>query len=188
MRPHRLLLATLLLASPTLVLADGALLVKAGALRLNDSGQVFESAARDLDDTSHSTLSVSFEARRRGGVAFGIEYISYRHDFTPPAGPQAGEARTRVLQFIGKKYFHTSGVLHPYIGAGIGGGRVEVTGTGISDEEFTTALQAVLGLEWRFENLSFVLEAKHLYHDIEGGGNEYDPTGTGVFAGMGFNW
>ncbi|MCK7579438.1 MAG: hypothetical protein MZV65_29415 [Chromatiales bacterium] len=49
-------------------------------------------------------------------------------------------------------------------------------------------LSAVIGVELRFDNLAFTLEAKHLYHDIESGGNEYDPTATGVFAGVGFTW
>jgi len=46
----------------------------------------------------------------------------------------------------------------------------------------------LLGFELRLDNLSFLAEVKHLYHDIEGGGNEYNPTATGVFVGMGFNW
>jgi opacity protein-like surface antigen len=188
MRPFRLLLASLLIASPTLTEAGGAFLFKAGTVRLNDTSQLLDSAPRDLDDVSYSTLTLNLEARRKSGVAFGAEFITYRHDFTPPTSPEPGVARTRTLQFVGKKYFKVGGPLHPYLGAGIGGGHTEVTYPGFTDDEFTLVLQAVLGLEMRFENLSFVVEAKHLYHDIEGGGNEYDPSGTGFFAGMGFNW
>jgi hypothetical protein len=41
-------------------------------------------------------------------------------------------------------------------------------------------------MELRFDNLSFMLEAKHIYFNVDS--NQYDPTATGVLAGMGFNW
>jgi len=186
-----LLLSAALVTLPGTAGADGAFFIKGGVLRLQDDGQVIDSQQRNLDDTSYSTLAFNWEVRKRGGVALGMEFLTYRNEFTPPAA-QPGEAKTVALQFVGKKYFIDGGVFHPYVGGGIGGGRTNVTyssgGTEFSDEEYTLALQVLLGIEFRFDNLSFVLEGKHLYHDIEGGGNEYDPTATGIFAGMGLNW
>jgi opacity protein-like surface antigen len=170
--------------------ADGAFFIKGGVMRLQDDGQVINLTPRSLDDTSYSTLAFNWEVRKRNGVALGMEFLTYRNEFTPPAA-QPGEAKTIALQFVGKKYFIDGGAFHPYVGGGIGAGRTNVSynnGTSYSDEEFTLALQFLLGFELRFDNLSFVLEGKHLYHDIEGGGNEYNPTATGVFAGMGLNW
>lgn len=192
MHPFRVSLSALLFALPVVANAGGAFLFKGGTVRLADSSQQLDFGARNLDERSRSTYAVNIEARKRNGVAFGAEYLTYRHDFTPPATPQEGEARTRALMFVAKKYFFDRGPVHPYFGAGIGAGRTSVSFVSatksFSDDEFTTVLQAVLGIELRFDNLSFVFEGKHLYHDIEGGGNEFDPTATGLFAGFGFNW
>jgi outer membrane protein W len=187
----RILLALPLFALPTLAAADGAFLFKAGQMNLTDSTQTLEGLPRDFDDESYGTLAMTWEARKPSGAAFGIEFLTYRNDFTPPL-VEPGEARTWALQFVGKKYFLKEGVFHPFFGAGIGLARANYTylssGVEISDEEVNLALQAMIGFELRFEELVFSLEAKHLYHDIEGGGNEYDPTATGVFAGFGFTW
>lgn len=186
-----LLLSAVLVILPGTAAAGGALFIKGGAMRLQDDGQMIDAAQRNLDETSYSTLAFSWEVRKNNGVALGMEFLTYRNEFTPPAA-QPGEAKTIALQFVGKKYFIDGGVFHPYVGGGFGVGRTNVShnsgGASFSDEEFTLAIQVLLGFELRFDNLSFVLEGKHLYHDIEGGGNEYNPTATGVFAGMGINW
>lgn len=176
---------------PALAQAGGAFLVKGGTMRLSDDRQTLDLANRELEENSNGTIAFNIEARKRNGIALGFEYINYRHDFTSPAG-ESGEARTQTAQFLGKKYFIQGGPVHPYLGIGIGAGKTNVDYTGVggpfTDQEFTLALQALLGLELRFDNLSFLAEVKHMYHDIESGGNEYDPTATGLFVGMGFNW
>ena len=186
-----LLLSAALVMLPGTAAAGGAFFIKGGVMRLQDDTQTIDIQPRNLDDTSFSTLAFGWEVRKRSGVALGMEFITYRNEFTPPAA-QPGEAKTIALQFVGKKYFIDGGVFHPYVGGGIGAGRTNVSyingGIEFSDEEYTLAMQILLGFELRFDNLSFVLEGKHLYHDIEGGGNEYDPTASGVFAGMGINW
>jgi len=186
-RAIALLLSATLVMLPGAAAAGGAVLFKGGAMRLQDDNQVIDLQPRSLDDISHGTFAFSWEARKKSGVALGMEFLTYRNDFSPPAA-QTGEAKTTVLQFVGKKYFIDGGAFHPYVGAGIGAGRTNVSYPSFSDEEYTLAMQVVLGFELRFDNLSFVLEGKHLYHDIEGGGNEYNPTATGLFAGMGLNW
>jgi hypothetical protein len=178
-------------ATPTLAQAGGAFLAKGGAMRLTDDAQQLDLQTRNLDESSAGTLGFSWELRRKGGATFGIEFLTYRNSFTPPFG-EPGEAKTWAVQFLGKKYFIDGGPFHPFFGAGLGPGRTRVSyhnaGVEFSDEEFTLVLQAVLGMELRFDNLAFSLEAKHLYHDVESGGNEYDPTANGVFAGVGFTW
>ena len=187
-----LIISGVLAVVPAVAHAGGAFLVKGGTMRLTDDRQVIDFVNRDLEESSNGTLAFNIEARKRNGVALGFEYLTYRHDFTSSAA-ESGEAKTQVAQFLGKKYFIHGGPVHPYVGVGIGAGKTNVSysptaGASYSDEEFTLALQALLGLELRFDNISFVAEVKHLYHDIEGGGNEYDPTATGLFVGMGFNW
>ena len=191
MHPLRYVLTATLFIAPAVSEAGGAFLFKGGVLRLADDSQVLGPTLRNIDQDSYSTLALNIEARKKNGVAFGAELITFRNDFTPPTAPQEGVARTRVLQFVGKKYFDPGGAFHPYLGAGVGASHIEVdynsAGGSSQSDDFVLALQAVLGFELRFDNLSFVLEAKHLYFDV-GGGNDYDPTGTGVFAGFGFNW
>jgi opacity protein-like surface antigen len=186
------LFALPLLALPSLSAADGAFLFKAGSMRVTDSSQNFEGQVRALDEDSSGTLALNIEARKPSGVAFGAEFLTYRNDFTPPTG-EPGEAKTWAIMFVGKKYFVSGGPFHPFFGAGIGGARVNYSfrdpfSGDISDDEFNLALQAVAGFEFRFDGIAFSLEAKHVYHDVESGGNEYDPTATGVFAGFGFTW
>ena len=187
----RFLIPGVLMVLPALAQAGGAFLVKGGTMRLSDDRQSLNFVSQELDENSNGTLAFNVESRKRNGVAFGFEYMTYRHDFSS-AAVDSGEARTQSAQFLGKKYFIEGGPVHPYIGFGIGGGKTNVTfvsgGTQYSDEEFTLALQALLGVELRFDNISVITEVKHMYHDIEGGGNEYDPTATGIFVGMGFNW
>jgi hypothetical protein len=82
-------------------------------MRLQDNGQVIDTQQRDLDETSNKTLGIGWEARKKSGLAFSIEYLNYRNEFTPPTLLSNGEARTDVLQFGGKKYFIDGGVFHP---------------------------------------------------------------------------
>jgi hypothetical protein len=175
---------------PGAAAAGGAFYIKGGVMRLQDNGQVIDALQRNLDETSNKTLGIGWEARKKNGLAFSIEYLNYRNEFTPPTSPSDGEARTDVLQFSGKKYFIDGGIFHPYMGAGIGPGltHISYTSGGISftEDDFALVLHAVLGMELRFDNLSFMLEARHIYFNVDS--NQYDPTATGVLAGMGFNW
>ena len=187
-----LLVSAALSMLPGTAAAAGAFFIKGGAMRLQDDGQMIDALQRNLDDTSFKTIGIGWEARKKNGLAFSIEYLDYRNEFTPPTSPSSGEARTRTLQFGAKKYFIDSGIFHPYVGAGIGLGRTNInypSGTqSITEEDVAIVLHAALGMELRVDNLSFMLEAKHLYFDVEGNGNQYDPTATGVLVGMGFNW
>lgn len=186
------LLALPLFALPTVAAAGGAFLIKAGTVKLSDDSQTFDGALRSFDEDSYGTLTLGIEARKQSGVAFGAEFLTYHNDFTPP-NAEPGEGTTRAVMFVGKKYFIQDGPFHPFFGAGVGGARISYEFTDpvlghVSDDEFALVLQAVIGLELRFEGLAFSLEAKHIYHDIGSGANEYDPTGTGLFAGFGFTW
>ena len=186
----RLLIALLFALAPGIASAGGAFLAKGGVVRLADDTQSLDAAQmRTFDETSQSTMGLSIEARKRSGVTFGAEFLTFRHDFTPPfADP--GEGRVWVLQFIGKKYFFDQGPVHPFIGAGLGPARVRYSynnaGNKYSDDDIVLTLNATVGLELRFDNLSFMLEARNMYFDTESG--KYDPSGVAVLAGFGFNW
>lgn len=177
---------------PGTAAAGGAVFIKGGVMRLQDDTQIIDTLLRNLDDTSYKTIGIGWEARKQRGLAFSIEYLNYRNEFTPPASPSPGEARAHVLQFGAKKYFIDSGAFHPYFGAGVGIGRTNISypsgGQSITEEDIAVVLHAALGMELRVDNLSFTLEAKHIYFDLESSTNQYDPTATGVLLGVGFSW
>ncbi len=187
-----LLISAVLAVLPGAAVAGGAFFIKGGAMRLQDDGQAIDATMRDLDETSYKTIGIGWEARKQHGLAFSIDYLNYRNEFTPPTSPSRGEAKTQALQFGAKKYFIDSGIFHPYLGAGIGVARTNISypsgGLSITEEDVGVVLHAALGMELRFDNLSFILEAKHIYFDIESYGSQYDPTATGVLFGAGFNW
>lgn len=193
MKSSRAVLALTLLMSvlPVAAEAAGAFMFKLGSMQLRDDSQILGLQERTLDSGSQTAYGALLEHRfRKGGVGLGVEYAFYRHEYSPPASP-AGTAETRAIMVSARKYFINEGGVHPFIGFGVGIGRTNVDhGTPVpyNDEELTTPFQVVAGVEFRTDNLSFLVEAKHIYHDIESGGNEYNPTATGIFAGFGFNW
>jgi len=178
-----------MLSAPAL--AGGAILFKLGAMQLQDTRQELDLVQRDLDAISQSALGIQFEHRfRKNGVAIGVEYNIYRHEYSPPAG-SPGTAETRAIMVSARNYFLKDSAVRPFVGFGIGVGRTDVDHGGVtpySDREYTTPFQVAAGVEFRADNLSFLVEGKYMHHDIEGGGNEYDPTAIGLFAGFGFNW
>ena len=93
----------------------------------------------------------------------------------------------------GKKYFFDSGNFHPYVGGGIGIGLTDISnnrnGGSINRLNTPLFLHAVLGIELRVNNLSIMLETRHLEFNRDNSFDvEYDPTANGVLLGVGFNW
>jgi len=187
-----LIMTTLLAASMAQpAAADGAVLVKGGAVFLSDDIQLIDNVLGSIDESSTRTFAASFEHRNRRGMAFGIEYTSYRHDYTTVVTAEDGDTRTQVLQFIARKYFFQRSPVRPFIGLGVGGGytHAEFRQGGIvrEDDIGSFVLQGALGAEFRIENLSLMLEVKRFWHE-PGSSDDYNATATGVFGGVGFNW
>lgn len=190
MRLHSLRLSSLLLlaslaAGPTLARAETGFTLKGGVMSLWDDTQTINGTARSLDDPSTRTFAVGWEHRRRNGAAFGMEYLNYRNEFTPPAGADTGLAKTEVLQFIARKYFLRAPVVHPFLGLGIGTSHTSVsydTPTAYTKYDWSLALQLNGGVEFRLDdNFSTLLEIKTLYSDVDN--IHYDPSATGFFIG-----
>lgn len=189
MRRHSFLLASLLLlslaAESTLARAETGFTLKGGAMHLWDNTQTLDGTARALDDTSQRTFAIGVEHRRRNGAAFGVEYLNYRNEFTPPAGTDTGLAKTEVLQFIARKYFLREPVVHPFLGFGIGTSHTTVsynTPAAYTKYDWTLALQLNGGVEFLLDkNFSALVEIKALYGDVDS--NHYDPSATGLFLG-----
>jgi len=187
-----LILATLLAAvGAQPAAADGAVMVKGGAVLLSDDNQLIDNVLGSIDEESTRTFAVSFEHRARRGMAFGVEYSSYRHDYTTVVTAEAGDTRTQIVQFIVRKYFFEKSPVRPFLGVGVGGGytHAEFRQGGIvrEDDIGSFVLQGALGVEFRVDNLSLMLEVKRFWHE-PGSSDDFNATATGLFGGVGFNW
>lgn len=190
MRLYALQLSSLLLlaslaASSTIAQAETGFTLKGGVMNLWDDTQTINGNPEKLDDPSKRTFAVGWEHRRRNGAAFGMEYLNYRNEFTPPGATSAGLAKAEVLQFIARKYFLRAPVVHPFLGIGIGTSHTTVsydTPTAYTKYDWTLALQINGGVEFRLDqNFSTLVEIKTLYSDVDS--VHYDPSATGVFIG-----
>lgn len=178
--------------------AGGAIFIKGGSMFLEKDSQLFDTPTHvpvsvGLNSSSYKAIDVSWEIRFGQGWAVGAEYLGYDHRFTPSATPAArGIALTDAFMVSAKKYFFNSGSFHPYVGAGFGLGFTDISNnrSGGTINDLNTSLfgHAMLGIELRVDNLSFLLEAKTLYFDNSAVDVEYDPTASGIFLGAGFNW
>jgi len=164
--------------------ADFAMIVKSGTVQLWDDEQHLDLADRHFDSNSHRTLAVAWEVRNAKEVALGMEYLTYRHDFSPPVN---GHTKTQVWMFNAKKYFSPNRVLHPYAGIGLGWGHAKYDdGRGNVDRNVNVALQATAGVEFRIgKNFGIYTELKGLASGADSAeGKEFDFSGTGFLAGI----
>lgn len=190
------LLAAALVAPVSAQAAGDAFYLKGGSVQLSDDYQNINAQNRTFDSKSTDTYGLLFEHRTRRDIALGVEYLNYSHDFTPgglstpPIPPGKGTATTRTLQFVAKKYFGPD-VFKPFFGLGVGLARTTVDygpTVASNDEDFGIGMQAMAGLELRFEGMGLMFEAKRLVHDISTSNSAYKPSAIGFFAGIGFNW
>lgn len=181
-----MLLLTMLGLGSVSAMAGNAITMKLGQVKLWDDTQLLGAQERVFDDSSGRTFGLAWEHRSRSGVGLGVEYITYRHDYTPSTR-NMGEAKTQMILFSARKYFIDSGVFHPFLGMGMGLGHTSVTGGPNLSPEVDFQAQVNTGIEFRFDNIGFLVEVKGLYNDSKGpSNNRYDPSGTGIFGGMSF--
>lgn len=176
----------------------GAIYLKTGAMHLRDTSQVVETSPHipvqiSLDNNSDYTYGLSLEFHMRHDLAITLEFMDYKHRFWPSALPsESGWASTSALILGAKKYFFSSGNFHPYIGAGAGTSYSRsknlANGGSIDDQYYTVAVLATLGVEWRMDNLSIMLESKTLYSLGNKSAVEYDPYAAGLLLGAGYRW
>lgn len=164
--------------------ADFAMIVKSGTVQLWDDDQWLNAAERHFDDNSRRTLALAWEVRNAKEVALGMEYMTFRHDFSSSA---KASTKTQAWMFNAKKYFSPNRVLHPFVGIGLGWGHAKYDdGQGDVDRDVNVALQATTGVEFRIgENFGFYTEVKGLASGTDGEEeNQFDFSGTGFMAGI----
>jgi len=193
-----LILVVLAVLPCTATAAEGAFIIKGGAMRLHDDGQVFETQTYvpvnvSLDEVSNKTFGIGWEIRLRKNWAVGTEYLHFENQFTQTSLPSArGITTTDAFMVSAKKYFFTSSNFHPYIGGGFGVGFSDTSnnrsGGQIDINKGHLLLHAMFGIELRVDQLSIMLETKTLYFDDLSSHANFDPNATGVLLGVSFNW
>ncbi len=168
------------------VLADSvAVIVKAGSFSLSKDRQTIVGENVEFDDSSSGVFGIEGEWRQTNGLALGIEYLQYENDFGALSVVGTGTMDTSVLLFNVKKYFQPTATVNPYIGAGFGAVSVDFSGDIIAGSAGGFALQAIGGVEFRFDKVGLYTELKALHAEAEDdAGEKAKAGGSGVFAGV----
>jgi hypothetical protein len=178
------LVAGMLLSSA--VAAETAVIIKTGQFTLSkDSQEIFMNIPRQFDDRSSSVIGGELEWRMKDGISLGGEVTLYQNDWVTPSNPlSSGQVDTVIVMFNAKKYFAVSEIVHPYVGAGVGVAVTDFSGA-ITGNSSGLAIQAVGGIEFRWDKFGLYTELKALSADTEDDLNEeVDVSGTGVFVGL----
>lgn len=188
------LVVMLLVLLPSGAHAGGALFMKGGSVVVSRSHQNLDGNQQEFDAAGNGAFAVSYETRKKHGLSFGVEYLSYRNSFTTTAGSE-GKANASAAMFVFKKYFERGDNLNLYLGLGVGGGPREysyqIGSVQYTDYASGLAGQIVGGLEIRTEgNFAFLFEIKGISFDTSSsfGANDYNPSGIGAFFGIGGYW
>ncbi len=162
--------------------------IKVGNFNLSEKTQAIGGFfITEYDDSSSSVFALEYEKQIKNNISWGGELINYSNDMIRINGiPVSGiGADTLLIMFNGKKYFDASKIVKPFIGAGIGVSTVSVNEASASG----IAFQAMAGLKFSFKTFSALVEYKLVSSEAEDSvGDKVDVSGSGVFAGIAFNF
>ena len=177
--------AGVLLSSTAAAEGTTALILKTGQFTLSEDSQVVLFDRLEFDDKSSGVFGAELEWRMPDGLSLGGELTFYRNDWASAFFLfDSGQVDTTILMFNVKKYFTASKVIHPYIGAGAGVAVTDFSGT-ITGNSSGLALQAIGGIEFRWDKVGLYTEFKALSADTEDDlDHQVDVSGTGIFAGL----
>ena len=162
--------------------ADWDLIVKLGAFQLSKDSQTVSGVGLTFDDTASGVLSIEGQYRMKPDLTLGGELLGYTNDWDSSIG--SGDMDTGVLMFNIKKYFNTTKKVQPYIGGGVGFAATDLNGPGGTGTGSGLALQAMGGVELRFNKVGFYSELKWLGAKPEDeDGEKINVSGVGLFAG-----
>jgi len=161
--------------------------IKVGDFTLSEKLQNIGGFITEFDDSSSSVFALEYEKQIKNNLSWGIELINYSNDIIRINGFSVSsiDADTLLIMLNGKKYFDASKVVKPFVGAGIGVSAVDINGASAS----AIAFQAMAGLKFPFDKISAFVEYKLVSSDAEDSvGDKVDVSGSGIFAGIAFNF
>ncbi|GMR16397.1 MAG: hypothetical protein BMS9Abin31_0730 [Gammaproteobacteria bacterium] len=177
------MLVTMLASGSFAYAASGSSLnVKTASFSISEATQNIGGTTVTFDDSSSSVFSVEYEKNFGKDLSWGVETISYSNDII--AGSSANDASTLIVMATVRKYFDVSKHVQPYIGGGAGVSVVTISGSGSG-----TAFQGMAGVKFPFDSISAILEYKFISSEADDDfGATIDVSGSGIFAGLAFNF
>lgn len=163
------------------------LILKGGSVQLGSDSQTILGLDRSFS-SGGSAFGLEGEWRLANGLAFGGEIFSHAHEYTNDTLAGDGEMTGLHVMFNAKKYFRTTRVVQPYVGAGLGAVTASFSagsGASITGSSGGYAFQAMGGVAFRWQHVGFYTELKlHKAEAEDADGNTVDLSGSGLFAGL----
>lgn len=173
-----------MLAAASLAHAAGgsSLNIKTGSYSISEATQNIGGITVTFDDSSSPVFTVEYEREFGKDLSWGVELTSYSNDIL--AGSSANDASTLLVMGTVRKYFDVSKVVKPYIGAGAGVSVVTISGSGSG-----IGFQGMAGVKFPFDSISAIVEYKFISSEADDDiGATIDVSGSGIFAGIAFNF
>ena len=162
-----------------------ALIVRAGTFELANDNQVVAALPSTFDTTSTSVFGVEAEWRSKSGIALGGEVFHYNNDLVSPGAIPNAEQEVFAILANGKYYFRLANWFYPFVGAGIGLANASYS-EGLTGTASGLALQALAGMEFRFNRIGVNVQYKYLDATTGSSGKEVKVGGSGILAGVSF--
>lgn len=157
--------------------------IKTASFTLNETNQNIGFSTYVFDESSSSVFSVEYERRFGKDLSWGVETTSYSNDIISGAS-FSDKLDTLLVMGTVRKYFKVSKYVQPFIGAGAGVSVATIEGSGSG-----IGFQGMAGIKFPFDSISAILEYKFISSEAEDDfGSTVDVSGSGVFAGIGFNF
>jgi len=168
-----------------------ALIAKTGAFKLATTSQDISTNPTfpsTFDKSSKPFAAVELEYRDRAGYAIGGELIYYKNNFTVDASTLKGDMTTIVGIFNAKYYIETTRWLYPFLGVGLGYASSSFGGD-FTGKASSFAFQGMAGADIRFsKNVGLYLEYKYLNAPTRTKDQEIKASGSGILAGLSFQF
>ena len=178
------LVTLLIMSASSYAMSYNNITLKLGQFYLGDTSQVIQTAVT-FEEKSTSEFAVEYEYKLRNNITFGGELISYKNTFN--SGSDSANATHIFANF--KKYFDIAAHVHPFIGVGIGGSGVRLSGPNSSGTAGGLGIQFMGGVKFPFEEVSAVIEYKVISAEpADVVGSTVNLSGSGFFAGLAINF
>lgn len=160
------------------------MIAKTGSFKLASPNQTVGGLAGTYSK-SKPVASVEAEMRHLEGVAWGVELLYYKNDFTPDGTSLKGEQTVISTYFNGKYYFEATSWLYPFVGAGLGYAGASFGGD-YTGKVGGFAYQAMAGTDIRLtDTFGLYLEYKYLRATGQDStGQTIKLGGSGILAGL----
>lgn len=177
-----LLVAMLSTSSIVHAAGESSFAIKMGNIDLDNTSNAITGGPFVFEESSSSVFSLEYEKQVRNNISWGVEVVSYSN--APVSGTLA-DADTVLVMGNARKYFDISERIKPFVGGGIGLTTINLDFVTVSGLSY----QVMAGIKFPFKKISAILEYKLVSSEAEDSvGETIDTSGSGIFAGIAFNF